>query len=191
MLAAMTKPTGCDPHELAALARAGDLAVLDRMTRCYGDRLLAMGLRACRTRDEAQDAVQSALLSAGENLQSWRGEGRLDSWLVRMVANACHRMRRGRKNDPALHSVDAESLPTTLTPEEEAARAELHGTLQAAIDALPARDRSLLLLIDVDGWSAPEVAERLEMTPGSVRTRLSRTRAKLRDQLASSRVFIE
>ncbi len=191
MLPAMLKATGCDPHELAALARAGDLEVLDRMTRCYGDRLLAMGLRACRTRDEAQDAVQAALLSAGENLQSWRGEGRLDSWLVRMVANACHRMRRGRKNDPALHTADAEPMATALTPEQDAARAELHTALQTAIDALPARDRTLLLLVDVDGWSGPEVAERLEMTPGQVRTRLSRTRAKLREQLASSKVFIE
>lgn len=180
-----TKTTLCDPEELAALARAGDLEVLDRMTRCYGERLLAMGMRTCKDPDKAKDAVQMALLGAGEHLTSWRGDGRLDSWLVRMVVNACHRMRRGRKNDPHLHDPEAVvAAAEDDDPEVVAARAQLSAALGDALLELPHRDRTIVLLSDVEGWTGPEIAQHLDMTPGSVRTRLSRARARLRERLA-------
>src|SRR5262245_46988175 len=55
----------CDPAALAELVKRGDVAALDRMTRCYGDRLLRAGRRHCRTAEEAEDAVQDTLLKTG------------------------------------------------------------------------------------------------------------------------------
>jgi len=176
----------CSPTELADLARAGDIEVLDRATRCFGQRLLAIGKRHCRSESDAEDAVQDALASAGEHLEDWRGDGKLESWLGRIVVNACRRMRRGRKNDPTTHVRDAELVTDDPHPELRAARTELAETLSQALVDLGPKDRAIVLLSDVEGWKGPEIAKRLNMSPGSVRTRLSRARARLRDKLQQS-----
>lgn len=176
----------CRPDELVALLRAGDIQALDRITRCFGATLLAAGRRHCRDEDRAKDAVQDALLSAGEHLQDFRGEGTPQGWLVRMVANACARMRRGRKNSPAWNAeLDPELvLGNADTPEVAAARAQLAAKLGEALVALAPEDRAIVLLSEAEDWTGPEIAEALGMTPGAVRVRLTRLRAKLRDTLA-------
>ncbi len=178
-------PALCDPEVLVALVRAGRREALDRMTRCYGARLIAVGRRQCSDADQARDAVQDALVAAAEHLTDFRGDGSLEGWLSTMVTRACRRMQRGRKNDPALH---AELSPQTVgqapLPDELAAQARLAGALDTALLTLPPDDRAMVLLADVDGWRATEIAEAMAMTDGQVRTRLSRARRRLRDELA-------
>jgi RNA polymerase sigma-70 factor (ECF subfamily) len=166
--------------------RTGDLHALDRLTRCYGQRLLAVGRRYCRDEEDAKDAVQDALLGAGEHLTDFRGEGTPEGWLVRMVANACRRMSRGRKNDPGLHR-DIEDTPVSDVqdgPERLAHRGELVKRLGEVLVELPAKDRTILLLSEAEEWTAPEIGETLGMSANAVRIRLSRLRAKLRPQLS-------
>ena len=175
-----------DQHALLELMRNNDISALDVMTRQYGDRLLAVGRRYCRNEEEAQDAVQDALVSAGTHLEQFRGDGSVEGWLVRMVANACARMRRGRKNDPALHTTEATVMGTgEENPESLAERDEMSDHLGEALLTLPPRDRLIVLLSEAEGWTGPQIAEELDMTPGSVRTRLSRARKKLQTELAS------
>ena len=134
----------CDPARLAALARAGDLAALDGLVRCQEARLLAVGHRHCRTACEAEDAVQDALEAAGNHLGDYRGDAPLEAWVGRMVARACGRIRRGRKNDPALHV--HEETPSDLDPERRTLAVEL----AEALARLPAADR-VLLQLDAEG----------------------------------------
>ncbi len=164
--------------------REGDVQVLEHLTRCYGQRLMAVGRQRCGQRGE--DAVQDALLSAGQNLTQFRGDGSLEGWLVRLVTNACHRMRRGRKNDPSWHAPmdDARGLSGGDAPDDDALRTQYAEALGAALLDLAPRDRMILLLSDAEDWRAPEIAEELDMTPGAVRTRLSRLRRGLRTRLA-------
>lgn len=176
----------CDPSAIAEQMRAGDLAALDRVTRCYGERLLAVGRRACRDDDAARDAVQDALLAAGEHLEDLRAVNSPEGWLVRLVTNACYRMRRGRKNDPALHR-DAADVPlgtTAPSPEVLAGRGQLAVALGEAMLALSPTDRAILLFAEAEDWRAPEIAAHLGLTPAAVRKRLSRARAALRPALA-------
>jgi RNA polymerase sigma-70 factor, ECF subfamily len=179
----MSPKTFCDADKMIALMKRGDLEALERMTRCFGDRLVAVGRSRCSTEDQAQDAVQDALLSAGQNLQSFRGDGSIEGWLVRMVANACRRFHRGRKNDPSLHVLDADLGDGGAEPEAAALRLEMADHLGEALLALSARDRAMILLSDAEGWKAPEIAEKMGMSPGSVRTRLSRARKRLRENV--------
>ncbi len=172
----------CDADELVRLARSGDLAVLDQLTRCYGERLLAIGRRHCRSTEDAQDAVQDALLSAGTHLEKWRGDGGLESWVGRMVANACHKMSRGQKNDPSLHDVESEVV-SEQSPELDARRAELATALGHALLDLDPVDRAIVLLAEAEDWTGPQIAERIDLTPAVVRKRLSRSRTKLREKL--------
>lgn len=175
----------CGADDLIALMRSGDLEALDRISRCYGERLMAVGRRYCGDAELAKDAVQDTLLTAGQRLADFRGDGSLEGWLVRMVANFCRRMHRGRKNDPSLHVdvADVQIGTGESSPEDDAVRGELMALLARALGVLSPNDRSLVLLADAEGWTAPEIAEAFEMTPGQVRTRLSRARRRLREHL--------
>ncbi|MBW2527385.1 MAG: sigma-70 family RNA polymerase sigma factor [Deltaproteobacteria bacterium] len=177
------KPETCSPPDLVALLRSGDVAAIDELARCYGQRLRAAARKHCRTPEEAEDAFQDALLNAWHARESFRGDGRLDGWMVRLVASACSRMRRGRKNAPELHIVGRELSGPSPSPEQDAFRKQLAEGLSNALLQLKPEDRVLLLLSDAHGWKGPELAEELGLTPGAVRTRLSRARAKLRAHL--------
>lgn len=174
------------PEQLVRLMRAGDMEALDRITRCYGQTLATVGRRYCRSAIEAEDAVQDALVAAGQNLRSYRGEGSPEGWLVRMVINACRKMHRGQKNAPALHDALDEAAPLPAAganPEDVAARAQVAQALATALADLAPDDRALILLAEAEEWTAAEIADQLGSTPGAVRTRLSRIRARLRPML--------
>jgi RNA polymerase sigma-70 factor (ECF subfamily) len=175
----------CDPERLIELVRRGEPAALEDLTRCYGERLLAAGKRHCRTRTEAEDAVQDTLLYAAQGLDSFRGEGSLEGFLSRTVARACRRLSRGQKNDTAAHDTDIELAAADASPEARAAEAELGAALTRLLLELEPRDRAVLLLAELDGYTAPEIGRQLGLSAGAVRTRLTRCRQRLRDGLGA------
>ena len=182
-MAGPVESDACDPVKLAELVKRGDVEALDRMTRGYGERLLRAGRQHCRCSAEAQAAVQDALLIAASELGQFRGEGSVEGWLVRIVASACRRIGRGRKNDAALHDPDADPVDDRHSPEAAAARRELGELLNAALLGLSPEDRLILLLAEVEGRSGEEIAREMGLSHGSVRTRLTRLRARLRTAL--------
>ena len=169
------------------MMRKGDLQALERMTRCFGDRLLAVGLRHCKDADQALDALQDAMLAGGENLTSFKGTGSPEGWMARIVANACHRMRRGRKNDPAIHGSLDNHLPDELEtgPEEALIRREFLAGVGEAMLELSATDRAVFLLAEGHGWTGPEIAESVGLSAGAVRVRLTRIRKQLRSVMTT------
>jgi RNA polymerase sigma-70 factor, ECF subfamily len=174
----------CNPDRLIELVKSGHGAALDHITRCYSERLIQAGRRHCRTAAEADDAVQDALVSAAANLDEFRGEGSLEGWLVRIVARACRRLSRGQKNDFASHDAEATLVDGAASPEAEAARHELGRIIDGALLELRPEDRTILLLAEVEDFSAPEIAARLGLSAGAVRTRLTRLRERIRTALA-------
>jgi RNA polymerase sigma-70 factor (ECF subfamily) len=173
----------CNPRELIDLARRGDVAALDHLTRCQGERLLSIGRRYCRSEEDAHDAVQDALVNAATHLPDYRGDGPLEGWVVRMVARACGRLRRGRKNDPALHAVDVDLASDDDSPEVRTGRARIAGLLGEAMLELSPQDRTILLLAEAEGATGPEIAEQLGLSHAAVRTRLTRIRRRMRELL--------
>jgi RNA polymerase sigma-70 factor (ECF subfamily) len=173
----------CDPRRLLELVRSGDAGSLDQITRCYGARLMAAGRRHCRTFSEAEDAVQDTLLIASSELASFRGEGSLEGFLVRIVARACRRISRGKKNDPALHDVEHSPIDTASSPEADAQRRELGAALDQLLLALEPSDRAILLLAELEDYTGPQIASELGLSAGAVRTRLTRLRKRLREGL--------
>lgn len=157
---------------------------LDRITRCYGDRLLRVGQRYCRTHAEAEDAVQETLLHALLHLDDFRGEGSLEGWLVRIVASACRRQSRGLRNAAALHTTEHELVSTAPSPFAASCNGEIGRALAGALLELSNIDRLVLLLAEAEGWHSEEIAAELGLTPGAVRVRLTRLRARLREALS-------
>lgn len=180
-MASSSDDSYCNPQVLVQLARAGGGDALDRLTRCYGDRLFRAGQRYCRTRAEAEDAVQDTWAWATEHLHDFRGEGSLEGWLVRIVATACRRQARGSKNAP--HETDTELVSSGPSPLDVSTARETGENLQTALLALSEHDRAIVLLAEVEEWTASEIAAELGLSEGAVRARLSRARARLRQAI--------
>ncbi|MCB9679765.1 MAG: sigma-70 family RNA polymerase sigma factor [Alphaproteobacteria bacterium] len=173
----------CDSRSVVALMRDGDLRALDAFSRCYGARLVAVARSSCRLADDAEDAVQDAMVEAARSMDRYRGEGSPLAWLSALVVHRCHRIDRGQRNDPALHVRDLDTACHCHTPEGRAEHAELEERLTAALLALDPTDRLAVMLAD-EGHTGPEIASELGLTANAVRSRLKRARSRLRSDLA-------
>ncbi|MDR7455481.1 MAG: sigma-70 family RNA polymerase sigma factor [Armatimonadota bacterium] len=181
--------------ELAAL-RAGDPRAFLALVERYQERLYNFAARMCRHREDAKDVLQDTLLSAARALKDFRGEGKLSTWLFRIAANACRKMRRRGAFEPERELSLEEFMPGTGpegqleivdwqdAPDAALERARLREELEAAIAGLPLLYREVLLLRDVEGLSTEATAEALGLTEAAVKTRLHRARLFVRQRLA-------
>ncbi len=136
------------------------------------------------------DAVQDSFLKAFRNLKSFHG-GSFKSWLVRIVINTCYDALRAqqRRASESLDDlpVEQEYIPQLTDPaerpEEYAERMELSTAIEAGLADLPAEQRVVLALCDIHGYAYDEIALMLDLPMGTVKSRISRARARLRDFL--------
>jgi RNA polymerase sigma-70 factor (ECF subfamily) len=171
---------------VASLVRSGDTTALERITRCYLDRMMGVGLCACRDAHSAEDAVQDAIVAAAQHLDQFRGDGSVEAWLSRMVVNACRCSQRGRKNDPRWNRAlehEGDDRDAADDPAQDVARRQLAAALVRAVDGLPPDDRHLFVATQIEGLSAPDAAARTGISSDAVRARLMRIRRRLRRQL--------
>ena len=149
----------------------------------------------CGHADDAEDAMQEALIKTYRYASRIREPEAFRPWLYRTVRNACLMGRRKRKSEPArLQSLDAP--PTGLdgparmevphpgrNPEQLAANAGLRRRLRRALRALPAPSRAIVFLREMEGLSTREVATVMEISEDNVKTRLHRARVLLQAEL--------
>jgi RNA polymerase sigma-70 factor (ECF subfamily) len=156
----------------------------------YQSMVYNLAYRILGNPDAAADATQDAFLKAFKAMRRFRG-GSFKAWLLRIVTNACYDQLRRKQRRPA-QSLD--DLPVEQDhvqylrdpaerPDERVERQELHDLIQAGIDSLPPDQRVVVVLSDVQGLSYQEIAEVAGLSLGTVKSRLSRGRAKLRGYL--------
>jgi RNA polymerase sigma-70 factor, ECF subfamily len=186
------------PHpdaELLARLRAGDEGAFAGLVRRESGKLLAVARRILRSEEDAQDAVQDALLSAFQNLGRFEGNARLSTWLHRITVNAALmrlRSKKRRREDaidellPAFAEDGHHAAPVLgfqEGAEDEIAAAEVSRIVRAAIDELPDGYRIVLVLRDIEGLDTAEAAEALGIGPDAAKMRLHRARQALRTLL--------
>jgi len=143
----------------------------------------------------AEDATQEAFLSAYKAFQGFRG-GNLAAWLMRIVANACRDMLRAKGARPSqpLDSLVVEPEDPVAShqasPESQALSQEILGTIQQGLETLVPEQRMALVLIDIQNFSYEEAAQAMSTSLGTVKSRLSRGRAALRDFLRNQRELL-
>lgn len=176
-----------DSHLLAA-AQGGDRAAAEALLTRHLPAVLRFTHRMCANPADAEDVAQDTLLAAYRGLGGFRGEGTVTTWLYAVARRTCARKhRRGRHAPAQVESLDerAEAAEGEAPgPDEAAAGHELGAALELAIRQLPVAWRSVLVLRDVEGLPANEVAEALGIEVSTVKTRLHRARAALRTRLA-------
>lgn len=161
--------------------------------RSHNQLLFRTARSILKSDQEAEDAVQDAFLRAWLALDTFRGESKLSTWLVRIVTNeALGRLRRARLHTVPLEEAMTSADPKTQLalaespssgPEQSAMRAQVRELLEAQIDQLPDAFRTVFMLSEVEGLSAREIADVLEISPATVRTRVFRARKLLRGAL--------
>lgn len=178
---------------LVAAAQRGDVESFNALVRLYEGRVYNLSYRMLGDADSAADASQDAFLAAYRNLGAFRG-GSFRSWLLRIATNACYDILRSRKRRPAM-SLDAamdveddDAAPLQIadpgeSPDEFALRRELAQAIEIGLAELPEDQRLVLILCDLQGLAYDEIAEVTGANLGTVKSRLSRGRARLRDLL--------
>jgi RNA polymerase sigma-70 factor, ECF subfamily len=178
---------------LIAAARGGDREALGRLLERHQARVYRFGMRMCRGEEDAKDVLQETLLAAARTLPEFRGASSLSTWLYTIARSFCIKQRRRSKFAPeSIESLDsgeparlAVQLPDPARGPDEA----LHGrrvenALEEAIAALEPMYREVLVLRDVEGLSAAEVAEILGLSVEAVKSRLHRARVAVRERVA-------
>lgn len=185
-----------DEAELVARIVAGDDKAFEVVMRRYNGKLFRVARAILRDDGEAEDALQDAYLDAFRHIAAFRGGARLSTWLTRIVINhALTRLRR-QKRDGVVVPFSGSAAPEDDPPEADVAdersesppaatlRAEIRRTLERRIDELPAAFRSVFVMREVEDMTVEETAECLSIPAATVRTRLFRARALLREALA-------
>ena len=177
--------------ELLAAARNGDTAALEALLVRYQPHIYRFGLRMCGNEEDAGDVAQESLISMARSLRDFRGEASISTWLYAIARSNCIKKRRRSKFAPAREEsldgpgIDAHHVADPApSPEQTATNRELQRALTHAIDLLEPAQREVLLLRDVEGLSAAEVAKVLDISVDAVKSRLHRARVAVRQALA-------
>jgi RNA polymerase sigma-70 factor, ECF subfamily len=178
--------------ELLSAARKGDAGALEALLVRYQPHLYRFGLRMCGNVEDAGDVAQESLISMARSLRDFRGESSISTWLYTVARRFCIKKRRRSKFAPVREeSLDAPGSNAAQrladpapNPEQTATNRELEAVLVRAIDALDPPQREVLVLRDVEGLLAPEVARVLGISVDAVKSRLHRARVAVRHELA-------
>ena len=162
---------------LSGRARAGDARAFDQLMTPHRDRLWGVCVGITRNRAEAEDAVQSAMISIWQGLPRFRGESAFSTWIYRIAANAALGVIRRRRDVP----VGEVFLEETNAGFEDAV--DLQMQIQAVLLTIPEGRRVALILREYGGLSYEEIAQHQGVPVQTVKSRLNRARADVRAAL--------
>jgi len=185
--------------QLVERVRTGDAAALETLMDRYASRIYRLAHGITRNEADAEEVVQDVFLTVFRKIHSFEGRAALGSWIYRVATNTALVKRRGKRAEIEV-SLDSQ-LPSFLsdghragdpafiladwsrTPETDLLSRETREILHRAIDALPDRYRTVLVLRDVEGLSNEEVVEVVGESLAAVKSRLHRARMVLREEL--------
>jgi len=179
---------------LAAL-QAGDPEEFARLVDAYSGKIYRLAIKMLTQQEDAEDVLQETFLKAYRGLKSFDGRSKLSTWLFRIATNEALMVIR-RKHpevvsiDEPIETEEGEQEPVQIVdwcclPENELLSEETKERLDAAVQKLPERLRVVFLLRDINDLSTHETAEVLGLSDTAVKTRLSRARLRLREELST------
>lgn len=166
---------------------AGDRDAFGNLFLRHRERLWAVAIRTLADPEEAADALQDAMISAFRRAGSFRGESAVTTWLHRIVINSCLDRMRRRAARPAAVTADErvlDSLALAAAVPDPAAETAVSLDVMAALRRLPRDQQAALVLVDMLGYPVADAAEVLGISPGTVKSRCARGRARLLPRLA-------
>jgi RNA polymerase sigma-70 factor (ECF subfamily) len=176
-----------DDRDLVAAAQSGDRDAMERLLRAHQPRVHAVCRRITGNDTDALDATQDALIAIVRGLPRFDGRSRFSTWVYRVTTNACLDELRRRRRRPVVGLPEHEGR--TLEPVDDAVPLDDQVTgrieIDAALAGLPEDFRVAVVLRDLCRLDYAEIAEVLDIPPGTVRSRIARGRAQLADRLGN------
>ena len=174
-------------------ARQGDMAALEVLLGEVQPQLYRFSMKMCRHTEDAEDVLQESMLTMARSFRDFRGASSLSTWLFAIARSFCIKKRRKSKFAPKrVESLEQLSLPEQQgirsvepNPHELVESAQVWQQVQAAIRQIEPSYREVLVLRDIEGLRAKEVAEIVGIGVPAVKSRLHRARSQLREELAS------
>ena len=178
--------------DLLERARAGDRQALESLLERHQAQVYRFGLKMCRDPEDAKDVLQDTLLAMARGVRDFRGASSISTWLYTVARSFCIKKRRKSKFAPdGVRSLETDVAPeaalladSTRGADEELAGKRIERAIERAIAGLEPMYREVLLLRDVEGLTAPEVAEVLDVGVAAVKSRLHRARLAVRASVA-------
>lgn len=180
-----------DDRDLVERARRGDREAFGALVRCYQDRAFNLAYQMLRNREEALDVAQEAFARAYASLPTFKGESSFTTWLHRIVVNlGIDSLRRTQRSgtvaydDTRATPEEGEGdLPAVDDPAAALEMKQVRDLLARGIARLPAAQRAVLLLREVEGLSYEEISRLVGCNLGTVMSRLFYARRRLRQVL--------
>jgi RNA polymerase sigma-70 factor (ECF subfamily) len=168
--------------QLADRVKAGDGAAFDTLVRRHMQRAFGVAMRLLGQQQDAEDLVQDAFLAALEKIDTFDSQRDFAPWFYRILVNRCLNARKSRARRNTV-DVPAEAVSGLASPLVDTERSELRTHLRKALGLLPERQRMIVTMFDVEGFSSPEIAEIMGISDGTVRWHLHQARRVLREAL--------
>lgn len=178
---------------LLSRLRRNDASAFETLVRLHQDRVYDFCVRMLNDREEAFDLTQEIFLSIHQNVDKFRADAKLTTWIFRISRNHClnrlkYLKRRGRGRSEEFGEVNeraiSESMGGSASPDDAVVKQRERQLVHQAIEELDEEQRSLVVLRDVEGLSYDEIMEITELPEGTVKSRLHRAREKLAGILA-------
>lgn len=188
-----------DPKSDEELVRSyleGDQKAFEELVVRYETTIINMAYRLLGNRSDASDVCQEVFVLLLRKIGSFRGEAKFSTWLYRVSLNACHDHARRLKRHFSLSESPSEDLPEIEqrlpddglhSPEESLERSEIQDVVHEAIARLPYKFKEVIFLHDISDFNYKEVAEILDISLGTVKSRLNRARTRLAKELEEYR----
>ena len=170
-----------DDGDLITRFKDGDLSAFEELVRKYQDRIYNLCRYMIQDAHDAQDAAQDVFLKAYENLKAFKPDASLYTWLYRIAVNTClDYKKKSRPEQAEDESVIDDLASTEPSPEQRYQSKEIGQAIQAALQKLPEQLRAAIVLKEIEELSYEEIAEALDTSSGTVKSRISRAREELR-----------
>ena len=186
--------TGYDEMALVHACKNGDAAAFEELVKRYDNKLFRIARHITHNQEDAQDAVQEAFLKAFRQITQFGENSQFSTWLTRITINeSLTKLRKQRHNQEVSVDDNFQSPHSDVAfgladwapnPEELYRGSELRNILRSELQALQPGLRVVFILRDIEGFSADETADVLELTPVAIKARLWRARNKLRERLS-------
>ena len=182
-------------------AQSGDVAAFEALIEAYEQKVFHIAYRMAGNPDDAADMAQEILLKIFRNVGKFKGESKFSTWVYRVATNTClDELKKAKRK--AAYSLDeefeteegqlgVEVADTAPTPEQRVEGQEIRDAITEAISRLSEEHRQIIILRDINGLTYEEVADILDCSLGTVKSRISRAREQLRKILSQDRELFE
>lgn len=176
-----------DQEKIIARARRGDADAFEQLVVAYRDQVFRLALRMCGSEADADEVAQEAFLSAWKALPNFRGESQFSTWLYQLTTHAAiDLMRREKRQIAADDITEVSAADPAPSPQQQAEQSEQREIVRDAILQLAPEQREVVVLRFMEELSYEEIGAVLKLPSGTVKSRLNRAKAQLKEILSKS-----